>query len=222
MQDYFDAKAFCDFKTKLQNIAKHLGGGWSRTSEMFGEYLLRGALVNAEGAEVFISYRHGEPWRISGRAPKDYLGGNPTKSINVSFSRDAKAVAAEINRRLLPEYLPFFKEAKKSCDANARREQKIKEAYASFTHLTGNAPDGYTKKIHTDDVDCAYRRATRERKAFIPGVRAIIEVNAQKEDSVKVNLTLETLTVDEATAVLKFLRAGRLEAAAKATIKAVA
>ena len=115
MQDYFDAKAFCEFKTKLQNIAKHLGAGWSRESEMFGEYLLRGALVNPEGAEVFISYRHGEPWRISGSAPKDYLGGNPTKSINVSFSRDAKAIAGEINRRLLPEYLAFFKEAKKSC-----------------------------------------------------------------------------------------------------------
>lgn len=221
MQDYFDAKAFCEFKTKLQNVANHLGGGWSRASETFGEYLLRGALVNPEGAEVFISYRHGEPWRISGHAPKDYLGGNPTKSINVGFSRDAKAVAAEINRRLLPEYLPFFKEAKKSCDANARREQAIKEAYAAFTQLTGNAPDSYTKKIHTDAVDGGYRTA-RERKAFIPGVRATIEVNAWKEDSAKVNLTLETLTVEEAMAVLQFLRAGRLEAAAKARIKAVA
>ena len=121
----------------------------------------------------------------------------------------------------MPEYLAFFKEAKESCDANARREQTIKEAYASFTQLTGNAPDSYTKKIHTDAVDGGYQ-AVHGRRAFIPGVRATIEVNAWKNAPAKVNLTLEDLTVDEATAVLKSLRAARLETTAKAHVKAVA
>jgi hypothetical protein len=221
MKDSFDAETFCEFKTKLQNVCNALGSGWRPGETPFVDWLLRGTLISPEGAELFISYRFGKPWRISGCVPKDYLGGNPTKSINVGYDRDAKAVASEISRRLLPEYLAWFKQAKASCDANARREQVVNEAYAKFTALTGNPVNSYTKKIHTYAVDCRYKPSP-ERRAFIPGVPATIEVNADKDSPAEVSLTLTDLTVEESTAVLQFLRAGRLEAAAKANIRLVA
>ena len=94
----------------------------------------RGQLhISASVAEALREHR---PYYRDGEAPKT--------SINVAMSKDAKRIAADVRRRLLPEY----ERERASCDANKARHYDLNaKRIAALAQVA--APFG--ERVHCDE-----------------------------------------------------------------------
>jgi hypothetical protein len=102
-------------------LDKHAGGTWDNS---------RFVLSHQFGPEVdiyFDNQNNHETGRFRGSVPggRDNLRmGQTIPEINVSFARPAKAIAAEIARRLLPLYLPLYAKVMEHIAAHAEHQDK--------------------------------------------------------------------------------------------------
>lgn len=98
-------------------IAAHMGDEWVAKAPKLENTAYSGLTRTSDGAEIYIStdrkkahfgcewpmYANGERWRLG--------HGVSSPRITCAVGRDAKTLAAEIKRRLLPEYLPLYEKA---------------------------------------------------------------------------------------------------------------
>ncbi len=131
----------------LAAIAAELGPTWRASA----------ADENAEliGPDVAL-YMHAEEWRRDGKLHfglscnglHQYLGYNQhSPTIGVDGKRGAKAIAADIGRRLLPEAVAFYwllAERKAAHDATEARRRQLLERLAEALGLS--APDPQTQR----------------------------------------------------------------------------
>ncbi len=130
-------------------IAAEMGDGWS-LREDYPEDWPGAELAGPAGARVHVvrNWRDKSRLVISGSYPQsDYRA--KRHEITVSAARDLRAIAAEITRRLLGDYLPELRavqqyEARKASDAEARAK-----VMAEVSGIIGGQvhDDGYTAEL---------------------------------------------------------------------------
>ncbi len=105
----------------LAAVAAELGPEWTAALDSNGKH---GTLTSTDGSKLNVSTwqspAHAHIWGDYPEAGKHLC---ERHSINVGRSRGARAMAAEIRRRLLPVYLPELHKAQKraeECAASAR------------------------------------------------------------------------------------------------------
>lgn len=114
--------------TMAAAVARHLPG-WRVKGE---EHRAR-VLVNEDGAEVYFRQEYNKPDRIevSGAFPRSelsssYFGPHGQRFvISCALSRGPEKIARDVERRLLPGYLPKYAEARASRDAH---DQQLRDA----------------------------------------------------------------------------------------------
>lgn len=120
-------------------IALHLGRPWKFNAlDEPSDHCFE--LIDGEGRSLFFRKEYGsaKKYRIHGtfKAAKTGRHSRKCPSIGVSYERDAKAIARDVARRLLPEYLIAFDNAVLDYhDAQAREAKKelVKQALLKVT-----------------------------------------------------------------------------------------
>ena len=143
---------------QAQHIAEYLDGRWTVTPCPY-EHIAGADLQDMEGAHLYIgtvSEGYGQPitkLHIKGELPKNIKGEEPyvegygqfgkrMPSINVSRSKTAAQIAADIERRLLPEYLEIL----------ALAQQRVAESNTYYNKTESMAAQ-IAKLIEADPSD---------------------------------------------------------------------
>lgn len=150
----------------LEGIAKELG----YQVEGIDEY--RGYLVGPDQVKIFVrsGWRLNDKYEASGSYPKDDAGGyqkpyNLTSpSIGFDPKRGAKAIAADIQRRLLPDlkkYLAAVLDLNLKSDMNRARRTMVAGNICKAVGLAGNEvrDDGCSMNVnirYADTLDQCY------------------------------------------------------------------
>jgi hypothetical protein len=157
-------RRYDEFVRLCRDIAVHLGGDWmAREQELDRD---GSAYNNSHRSNVYLGDREGNDHifisinqhqlhdaRLRIRATFDFgdssLGiglpyGKSTPEISVAMARGAKVIAAEITRRLLPEYTPLAAEiADRVATATATRDRK-RGITQRLAKLAGAKPHRFT------------------------------------------------------------------------------
>ena len=133
-------------------VAEHLGDGWATepTGERWGPHLVgpdgvRLELTNPdydrlERVHIAGIYPSGRNWRAN-RVVID--------AINVRLSRGPETIAKEINRRLLPGFLPALREAQAWYAAQERKAELVRATCEELAELVAGQTDkgrGFTPR----------------------------------------------------------------------------
>lgn len=135
---------YVNLLTLAQQVAKELGPHFKAEGETNGAVIRQ---TNAEPEYGLILWRHhhGKQIRISGFYPQARDGREfPDSSkqadpIGVGEGREAKEIAAEINRRFLPNYVEIFERAIADRDDHNRyldRQAAMANRFAKILHGT--------------------------------------------------------------------------------------
>lgn len=150
-----ETKPEIDLQGITKDVAKFLPG-WSWESPTADRTNWHAILRHTDGMEIYIN---GNGWTRDGRLhigcsgwPKTKKGDecspykvyceNKAPSITVADNRPPKAIAAEITRRILPEFLPLYQKMLEYRDATDRRQESAKEKCAELTRIVGGETRG--------------------------------------------------------------------------------
>ncbi|MCA1991057.1 MAG: hypothetical protein LDL41_03285 [Coleofasciculus sp. S288] len=132
------------FDIQIQEIATHLGSDWTTDPEGNIEGWAR--LNHLEGAGLVIRVS-GDRYCISGatwNSPESNPGGCKYATchlaISVSASKTSKAIARDIQRRLLPQYLDWYAQAKSEGEQNYKLDQEVKATAQKLANIVGVTP----------------------------------------------------------------------------------
>jgi hypothetical protein len=141
----------------VRQIATALGPDWTyRNPSLDGTLSHWAKIKNDDGYSISVTSQ----WptyalHISGEFPKDHhLGYNVSRpSINVSPAKTPEQIAKDIRRRLMPEYLPLWKQAKEQEQARntfeAEQARLSDELYLLFPAGIARRGNGYDAKNKT-------------------------------------------------------------------------
>lgn len=136
-----------DLQKLADEVALYLGLSWEGTYNAERSWRDLIEIKREDGATVQV-WDAGERWGAGGAYPSGYRPyKSNTKDISVAKFRGAKVLAAEICRRLLPDYLPEYAVAldQKRRDEVYRAHQK--EAVNNLAAILGTAREA---SIHLD------------------------------------------------------------------------
>jgi hypothetical protein len=108
----------------VQQVALHLGPPW-KFNQLGEPSHWRFEIIDGQGRSlVFCHDTRADRFRIGGAFPRDWPRphSGDYRSIGVSAVRSPKVIAADVSRRLLPQYLAAFERA-----AQRRREEQAAE-----------------------------------------------------------------------------------------------
>lgn len=175
---------------KVQQVALYLGQPWKFNHLYDSNWAFQ--IIDGEGRGLHLRPQTGGKLSISGTfsAKKTGRTHGKHKSIGVSISRDAKAIAADIERRLLPHYLQAFDDAVALHQKDMQREEaqnhqaRALAKMAKGGRILGHGGQGSNKVVYFD-----------HGKAEIYGY------------SGEVYLTLNRMTVEQAMKVIAVMNA---------------
>jgi len=121
-----------EYTALIEQIALYLGRPW-KLNTLDQASCWQRYIIDGQGRGLILSKEYNKPkFKISGRFDKTIT--DPLHrdfcSIGVSINRTAKAIASDIQRRLLPQYLPAFDTARQRYLEN----QKKAELLNAMTH----------------------------------------------------------------------------------------
>ena len=177
-------------------VAPHMGGDWQAVKRDGDHYANLRRLGDGAGLYMNVDhkgklgigcewpkYANGESWQLS------YNVSSP--SIAVAALRDAKTIAAEIKRRLLPVYLPMFEKAysdvQRTNSHHARQEtlaRRVAAAIGGSVYEQSGKSVGARSEIK-DGIDAIHN-------LHVSGDKVYFEVNGLPEElAVKILLMLK-------------------------------
>jgi hypothetical protein len=108
----------------VQQVALHLGPPW-KFNQLGEPSHWRFEIIDGQGRSlVFCHDTRADRFRIGGAFPRDWPRphSGDYRNIGISAARSPKAIAADVSRRLLPQYLAAFEQA-----AQRHREERVEE-----------------------------------------------------------------------------------------------
>ena len=124
-----------ELQALTKEIAGHLGGPWVYGGQ--GTYSWQAKIVQSNDAEICIKATGVSDYRrlfVAGIYPGNHLPfGTEHPRITVAVSRGAEAIAKDIERRFLPQYLPLFEQnmqAKADDEEFRRKETAARDSLA--------------------------------------------------------------------------------------------
>lgn len=189
----------------LTSIAAHLGAPWKFNKLKQGSSWQR-ELIDGQGRTLlFISDpRYPDKFEIAGIIDSRFVfkSNGSRLSIRVSVRRTAKALANDIKRRLLPEYLEVFNNARK----RALARKKDVEEFDHFTHAFITATGGEKDDDSWNNV----RRIIRFKDPNNPGksynLAQLHRYAITEGGDDKINMRLSNLTFEQAVKIANILR----------------
>ena len=176
-------------------IALHLGKPW-KFNALRDPSNWSFELIDGHGRGLFFRCEYGasKKYRISGNFSASKTGRHYGKghSIGVSRSRAAKAIAADITRRLLPDYLAAFDTAVARYHAEKERDHMKELVKAAIIKVAGGQFYAWRDSVSFDDGEAKFTYGDN------------------------IELTLRNLTPDQAIRITAMITAERREAKAAA------
>lgn len=168
-----------DYSKQIALIAYHLGKPW-KMNHTLEPSDWRFEIIDGCGRKIFFRLEK-DKFRISGCGAAQKTGRHHPRcaSIGVSAERPAKAIAADIKRRFLPDYLAAFETAVTAYQKQQAEEQKEKLIREAVIKVSG----GYY--------------VTHARRVYFEGGTA--EISAYRDN---VTLTLNDLSPDIAIQII--------------------
>jgi hypothetical protein len=200
-----------DIVILVQFIAEHMPKGWASAPAPRDGYMQHGHwLVGPDDAKLFVRVQtwgaHKGKLEISGCYPDasdvKWSGPSPNPSIGVDGKRPTEAIAKEIARRLLPEYLPLLQRYRETVASIRQRDlyrdvllaELIGDLNAEPSHREGSVEvkfDGAWDYSHVD-----------------------FKVASGSDDKTEVTVTFDRMTEAQALRLSRWIRS-ELEGAAK-------
>lgn len=157
MTDLAD-KMRAELPTLAQTIAAELGEGWTTTHTSEGGHVFNVRLMGPDGACLHLNV----DWNSKGivKIGGSYLGGTHRLwglnhyDIGVSASRGAAKIAAEIKRRLLPDYLvelERFKGMVAAEEASLTEQRRVADLIAATLPQLRRSKDGNSFTLYSND-----------------------------------------------------------------------
>jgi hypothetical protein len=150
-------------------------------------------------------------FEVSGEFPPDtFIMPEDKPKINVSYSRGAKAVARDIERRFLSKYVPLYYEKleiqkKIERDRNAReRVMATLQEWFGFKEIRDR--DGHLDRLETENNRTPYRGRVTASYRIAPSSQHMLFDPEKSERRWEVDIKLERLTVDQALRIAEVLR----------------
>ncbi len=192
----------------LPEIARLMGPGWTVKPKAEGNESDHwyGALSGPAGEQLsFGSNMHECKFSIRGSFEERDASGyhywslpynKQTPSIGVADTKTPKAIVADIQRRLMPEYLPLLQE---NLERKASHEAHIAATRSTIEQLSKlvGAPVDANPAKHPEEVDIYHSRAFPE------------EIGDLKVSGTRVTFERFTVSVEEAEAMMRALMAQR-------------
>ena len=122
----------------IEQIALYLGRPW-KFNTLEQESCWQRQIIDGQGRGLIISKEYNQPkFKISGRFDRQVTDPNQRDfcSIGVSINRQPKAIAADIQRRLLPRYLTAFDIARNRFLENQRKAELLDAIAQSFLKIS--------------------------------------------------------------------------------------
>ena len=172
----------------VEQIALYLGPPWKfNRREEPSDW--RFEIIDGTGRGLFLRKEYNKPrFQISGLFPRDITSPYPRdrKSIGVSATRPPKDIAADISRRLMPDYLPAFERAKAARQQQREAEAEINTIADALIRVTGGRTASYSP--------------CHSRTVYFDGGEA--EIYSPKD----VRLKLHSLTAEQAITIAASLK----------------
>lgn len=180
-----------EYQAIIEQVALYLGRPW-KFNHLEQESCWQRQIVDGQGRALIISRQYNsERFKISGKF--DRLFTEPLhsdyNSIGISFTRHPKVIAADIQRRLLPNYLEAYNHARQRYIETQAKLERIN----NVTHLLSKASNG---RIISDG-------AIQKRICFTNGEMTLYGYSEE------ISLSLHSLSVEDVIkmlAVLKVIR----------------
>jgi hypothetical protein len=193
-------------KNKLvAEIVKHLPG-WQVVKDQDAEWA-SDIIHPATGAGVFIrtSGMKGGKGYASVKVPRSVDGGYMSVkdwlrdskfdgSINFSLTKDPKKIAADIERRLITDWLPLFAEITKLADERTARRNSRNEIAKRLAKMIGDTPS----------------ESSPEKFSRYKNGGAYLTEGYVRHDGESVDLEFRDVPVDMAEKILKLVYKGRV------------
>lgn len=175
-----------DYRALVQEVALYLGQPWKYNFLKYqGEREWRAEIIDGTGRGLFFSYDEKGRFEISGQFPRDRTRYGSREKIGVSTHRTAKSIAQDIERRLLPDYLAAYEEARKRYLEEQKKEQQARFRVQSVATALNGTPG----KDHYNSFDCVN----------FEGGTAVFNYRGS------VDLNMRNLTIEEAVQVASVL-----------------
>lgn len=201
-------KSVVEFRELVQQVCQHLPGRWryDKASNERSDRWVR-LLGAVEGLALlfrcdFYSNTRGKGRvAISGDYPPDaYRQGllrDAPKAITVALSRGPEKIAAEVQRRVLPDYLDRFEKVKNQVDA----QHKLAETNrAAARHIAKALHDDFRDSGSSSDSYHQFSATGWESRGFTN--RIVIESwphsNEDGTTTIKCNFTVDDISVEDA------------------------
>ena len=175
----------------IEQVALYLGRPW-KFNHLEQESSWQRQIIDGQGRALIFSHQYNsERFKISGKFDRRFTEPlhSDYHSIGVSFTRHPKAIAADIQRRLLPNYLKAYDQARQRYIDNQSKIERINH----MAHLLSKASNGC---IISDG-------ATQKRICFTNGEMTFYG------SSEELSLSLHSLSVEDVLKVLAALRDSR-------------
>lgn len=172
-------------RAKVEEIALYLGAPW-KFNRLGAPSDWRFEIIDGAGRGLFFRLDK-DKFRISGAFPRNRTSLYHTQipRIGVSHSRPAKAIAADIQRRLIPAYLKSYAAAAEKYQAEQEQERQL-DIIAEMIRKASNGR-------------CINERNSDRRIYFDKG-------EARFWNDQKIHLTLRDLSVEQAVKILAGLK----------------
>ncbi len=125
----------------IEQIALYLGRPW-KFNALEQDSCWQRHIIDGQGRGLIISKEYNQPkFKISGRFDKRITDPHHSEfcSIGVSINRQPKAIAADIERRLLPQYLKAFDTARSRYFENQQKAELLNAVAQSFLKVSKEA-----------------------------------------------------------------------------------
>lgn len=182
-----------EYQAIIEQVALYLGRPW-KFNHLEQESCWQRQIIDGQGHALIISRQYNsERFKISGRFDPRFTEPmhSDYHSIGVSFTRHPKAIAADIQRRLLPNYLEAYDQARQRYIENQAKLEHIN----NVAHLISKASNGL---IISDSSG-----STQKRICFPNGEMTLYG------SSEEISLSLHSLSVEDVIKMLAILKDNR-------------
>ena len=135
----FEAAQYHFYFVTVKSVAEIIGWELVDKTHKDGELTYyRAELVNANGARIWfgLGRHHSEKALAYGDLDTAY-GGNRYPSIGFSITKTAEQIARDIERRLLPKYMPLYEEQQERKDLKSAKCMASNEAMRKIAQIIG-------------------------------------------------------------------------------------